>query len=130
MLTYARHFFSALGFSIVIETIILLWIVRGVFRIKKEGASFGRLVLVGFFATFATIPYVWYVFPVVFYDSWRKALILSEFFAVLVEAVFYKYILGLSWKRALSVSLVCNASSFFLGRIKNTVLYGSVFSLW
>lgn len=97
----------------LVETAMLLVLLLLVLR-RRDIPPF-RVVLAGFFASFATIPYVWFVFPYI--HSWTRqaSLLFSEPFVFVVEAVFYRMFLKLDWRIAFAASLVANLASYLLG---------------
>ena len=110
---YLASFFRAWIFTVVVETLVLLVIF--VKFIKKEPVD-PKLVIVGsVFANSLTLPYVWFIFPSLLIGQYSLSLILSELFAWLAEAVFYKFFLKLSLKNALIASFLANLISFGLG---------------
>lgn len=110
-----HRFISSLVFTDVVETIILFAFLWFVFKNRELG--WRRIVAVGLFASFSTIPYVWFVFPYLLDWPRSTSLLLSEIFAFVVEAIIYRLFLKLDWKRALLVSLACNAASYYLGPV-------------
>lgn len=72
------------------------------------------------FASFATIPYVWFIFPYI--NSWPRqtSLYYSEPFALLVEALIYRIFLRIDIRIALIISLLANLASYLLGPILRT----------
>lgn len=113
LVQYVHNFLSSLFFTDVIETAILWVLIRYVVRNSRIATI--DIIFAGLFASFATITYVWFVFPVI--ATWPKGnpTVWSEPFAFLVEALFYRMYLRLSWKNALAVSLICNIGSFIGG---------------
>ena len=99
---------TAWAFTVSVETIALVLLLRKAYRLE-------RLVALGIIASTVTLPFVWYVFPALI-SPWTWSLGLSEIFAVVVEAAIYAAALPkLGWKKALGVSLACNALSFLIG---------------
>lgn len=113
LLIYTHNFFTSLVFTDVVETITLFLLVR--FALRKKGIATKDLIFAGLFASFATITYVWYVFPVMIPRSVMAPTFVSEPFVFLVEALFYRMYLRLSWKEALMVSLIANTASYLGG---------------
>lgn len=115
MIIYSHSFITSFILTISSETLILFLLVRTFLKISAETISTKQLLFAGFFASFATLPYVWYVSPGLL--DWTRAVSLpySEIFVFLVEALFYRMYLKISWKKALFVSLLCNSVSFALG---------------
>ena len=108
-----HRFITSMSFTILIETTILVLILRVV--IKHIHLSVRQITIAGIFASFMTIPYVWFVFPY-FYDWSRStARLYSEPFAVIVEAIFYRIFLKTSWKVSFAVSIICNLASYLIG---------------
>lgn len=115
-MTIAReHFFlTSLAFTVIVETLVIFLLSRYLFKDTKTPTW--RIVFAGLFASFATIPYVWFVFPTVIHWTVNQGLIASESFAFIVEAIFYRVVLGTSLSRSILLSLIANAGSFFLSR--------------
>lgn len=106
-------FITSLVFSFVLETVVLMLVLTFVF--KRTDIGYRRTLFAGAFATFATIPYVWFVFPNLGIWPATTALYASELFVTVVEATFYRFALRTTWKEALAASIAANAASFFLG---------------
>ena len=111
--TYLHNFLSSAVFTIVVETAVLFFLLR--FVIKNKDINSGKVIFAGFFASLATIPYVWFVFPYILEWPRKTSLLFSEPFAFIIEAIFYKGFLKIDTKTSLILSLVCNLSSYFLG---------------
>ncbi len=110
---YVHQFLSSLVFTMAVETAVLFFMLIFVFRDRSR--SWADMLFAGVFAQFATVSYVWFVFPYI--TDWSRAASLwaSEPFVFLVEALFYRMYLRLDIRTALAISLVCNAASYFLG---------------
>jgi hypothetical protein len=106
-----HRFLTSMVFTVVVETSVLFFLLTYVFRRTHLKPS--TILFAGFFASFATIGYVWFVFPAFFPRN--VSLWWSEPFAFIVEAFFYRMYLKVSWREALILSLVANAASYFLG---------------
>lgn len=110
---YLHKFFLAWIITVVSETVVLLVLFR---KFSKDTTTNAGLVITAsIFASSLTLPYVWFVFPYLFLGHYSLSLILSEIFAWLAEAGFYKLSLRLTWKRALAFSLIANVVSYALG---------------
>jgi len=123
MLTYTYRFLFALVFTIFIETIILWIFIRKIFKFKKGRFNNLNIIFAGIMTSFSTIPYVWYIFPILIYWSFKLSLILSEVFAFLVEAVFYRFYFDVKFKYSLLISFVCNLFSWGLGYLFEILLF-------
>lgn len=115
MLIYTHRFLFSLIFTVVVETIVLWFLLRKIFKFSKDRISLSNIIFAGIFTNFATIPYVWFVFPFLFYWPANLSLILSELFAFIIEAVFYLFYFKIDYKKVLLISLICNLMSFGLG---------------
>jgi hypothetical protein len=123
MLTYTYRFLFALVLTIFIESIILWIFIRKIFKFKDGRFSTSNIIFAGIMASFSTIPYVWYVFPILIYWSFKLSLILSEIFAILVEAIFYRFYFDMKFRYSLLISFVCNLSSWGLGYLFEILLF-------
>ena len=110
MLDYVHQFLDSLTFSVVVESLVVLFLC---ILFKKDK----RIFLVAVLGTSCTIPYVWFVFPTLFWYSSMLSIYVGECFAFLFEAVLYKVLGKLSWKHALLFSFLANVSSYFLGKV-------------
>jgi len=110
MLEYVHEFIRALLFSVIVESVTVVLLCR---FFKQDR----RAIFVAAFGTLCTIPYVWFVFPTLFWYSSALATMIGEGFAFLFEAFFYKMIGRLSWRLAFLFSLVANAASYFLFKL-------------
>lgn len=113
LLVYTHNFLTSLVFTDVVETAVLFLLVR--YALRNKAIATTDLIFAGLFASFATITYVWYVFPVMIPRSVIAPTLVSEPFVFLVEALFYRMYLRLSWKEALMISLIANVASYLGG---------------
>lgn len=109
-----HNFIVALGFSIVVETIVIYLLIRFFFKKKIDLKD---LLFATFLGTFATIPYVWFVFRDLFPWPYWIALSASELFAVVFEALLYSKVLKISIYVCLILSLLANLMSYNIWRI-------------
>lgn len=110
-----HRFITSFGFSIIIETAVVALIL--LYILKKREISLQRIVIAGTFATMMTIPYVWFFFPNLFDWPRSTAILYAEAFAVIIEAVFYRLFLKISWRTAFVASLIANLASYLPGPI-------------
>jgi hypothetical protein len=118
---YEFEFLFGLIASIIVETIVLFFLVRKVFLIKEKSISSLHLVFTGFIATFSTLPYVWFILPIVL-TNFLLYVAVSEVFAIVGEALIYYFVIKISIRRVFVISLVCNLASFVLGSAFLTAL--------
>ena len=112
-ISYIHRFLTSLGFTLIVETAILFILL--VLVLRRRDISYYRITLSGFFASFATIPYVWFAFPYAYTWSRETSLLVSEPFVSVVEAIFYRLYLKLGWRIAFAASLIANLASYLLG---------------
>lgn len=110
MLIYLHQFFLALVFSCVIESAVIFFL-ASVFKKRKI------ISLLAIFGTMFTIPYVWYVFPTLFWYNQTLVLVFGESFAFIVEACIYKYFGKISWKQAILFSFLANMASYYIWKL-------------
>lgn len=115
MIIYTYQFLFYLVFTIIVETAVLFFFTRKFLKIDSEKTKNAKIIFSGIFASFSTIPYVWYVFPILIYWSENLAITLGEIFAIFVESIIFYFILGINYKKVLFVSFVANIISFLLG---------------
>ena len=114
-IAFVHRFISSLVFTDMVETIILILLIR--FVIRNRTMPLKQMVFAGLYASFSTISYVWFVFPYLMDWPASTAILFAEAFAFVVEAVFYRWFLKLDWRAAFFVSFVCNLVSYLLGPI-------------
>lgn len=110
---HVHNVITSLFFTIIIETSVLFLIVS--YILKYQHLNKVKIIFIGILASATTLPYVAFVFPRLM--DWPKSqwLIVAEIFAVIVEAILYRFLLKLDWKIAFGISLVCNIASYYLG---------------
>jgi predicted neutral ceramidase superfamily lipid hydrolase len=113
---YEIQFIVALSFTLAIEILVLWSVLRLWMKQPKETLPLSVILTAGFFATAATLPFVWFIFPFVF-RTYLPYIIISESFAVFAEMFLYMCCLRLKPLPALGVSLLCNSASFFGGEV-------------
>ncbi len=113
---YEQHFLLALIITVILETITLFVIIRKLFKLKEKQIKNKELVFAGFIASFSTLPYLWFIFPIIIQSSFWYVLI-GEILAIIAETIIYYFILKLSIKKVLVISILCNIISFILGFI-------------
>ena len=113
---YELLFLKSLGLTVLIETCVLIFFFRLIVKQKKLGIS--KLLLTGFIASFATLPYLWFIFPVYITDK-ILYIIVGESFAILVETFIIALVLRIKVTISFLCSLLCNTISFLAGLIIN-----------
>lgn len=106
------NFLHAFFLTIFLETTIL-------FLLCFKKYNLGTIILNGIIASSVTLPFVWFFFPI-FGLAYDLQLILSENFAVLIEAFIYlKMFPKIQLRNAFFLSLACNFISFSVGIFLN-----------
>jgi hypothetical protein len=119
-MTYENLFLIYLAITISIELIVLYLLIRFYYKIEDKTVSTGRLIFAGF-VSFGTLPYVWFIFPELFKPNYLY-ISLSEIIVVILEAIFYYFVLNLGWKRAIIISFACNLVSVLSGFLINRIM--------
>ena len=107
-------FLKALVLTIFIETLVITVFFRLI--IKRKEIEISKLLTTGIIASFATLPYLWFVFPI-FIEQKIWYAIIGESFAVLVETFIIGAILRTKLVTSLLCSFTCNMISFLIGLI-------------
>jgi hypothetical protein len=113
MIFYTNQFLVALGFTCIVEALLLL-VISKLFKLAHDGITSGKVLATGVFASFATLPYVWYVIPAIFYGSHQTSIVVAEVFIMIVEAVFYYFALRFNARTAFATSAFLNLVSWSL----------------
>jgi hypothetical protein len=109
---YELEFIKALLITVVIETTVLFLLIR--FVIKNSGSRVWIVILAGITASGATLPYLWFIFPLFLHTKlWYTCV--SELFAVVAESFILKGFLRTGYRIALLISFVCNLVSYAAG---------------
>ena len=105
-------FLKSLLLTVAIEMPILC--VLSWFFSNRNDFNLARLLMTGFFASFATLPYIWFIFP---YFICNKVwyVVFSESFAVVAESFIIFFMLRIKYTKSLMFSFICNAASFLIG---------------
>ncbi|SFM29427.1 hypothetical protein SAMN04488696_0794 [Methanolobus profundi] len=121
-MNYELLFLLSLVLTIFIETTVLIIVVRHFLRIDKDQASDVLLLFSGIFASFATLPYLWFVLPFFIRDHYLN-MMAGESLVFLVESVIYYFLLKIGIRKALILSCICNLISFLAGLLIVPALY-------
>jgi kynurenine formamidase len=111
-MAYEITFLKALLLTISIETTVLLFATKLI--LKTDKVSKWILLLTGILATFATLPYLWFILPV-FIKAKIWYVIASEVSAIGIESIIIFGVLRTKYRKALLISVLCNTTSFLIG---------------
>ena len=109
--SYEWRFLVALLLTWLIEIPILFILTRYVLKVPQ--VSVWRILGCGLLASALTLPYLWFLLPSILTTA--SGIYLGEVLVFLVEALLYRWLLGLSYPKALLLSFTANAISFLLG---------------
>jgi len=84
------------------------------FFFKNDQIQNSLVLFTGFFCSFATLPYLWFILPVVI-KARIPYILIGELFVILIESVIYFFILKLDYKKSFIIAFICNLVSFLLG---------------
>lgn len=110
------RFLAALGITVVVETAVILCLIRLVFKLDSVRLSWPRGAFAGFFASFATLPYLWFVLPA-FVRSYPISVVSGELGVFVIEAIAYVFLLNLPLRKTLLLSLSANLASIIAGLV-------------
>lgn len=113
---YEIIFLKALVYSISIETAVLFLLIKTIFI--KARLPNAVILFAGILATFATLPYLWFVLPRLISNKYVYITI-GELFAVIIESLVYYYIFRIKYSYSLFISAICNFCSFLAGLVIN-----------
>lgn len=113
---YEMLFLKSLMQTVLIETAVLLILFKLLFKAKEIKVH--RILFTGLLASFATLPYLWFVLPA-YFDQRIWYILVGESFAVVMESFIYAYLLQIRYPKAFLASLVCNLISFSIGLLIN-----------
>jgi hypothetical protein len=106
--------------TVAVETAVLFLLLRTVYRTKVPRPGNVMVFAAGILASFATLPYVWFLVPY-FAGSRITCVAFSEVFATAAEIPILCAILRIPPTRASVLSLACNLSSFGVGLLVNAL---------
>ena len=115
---YEFNFLKALLLTISIETAVLFFLFKVFYKTLKQ--SNWILLLTGILATFATLPYLWFILPL-FIHAKLWYIIVSEVSAIVIESVIILGLLKINYSKAMLISLICNSSSYLVGLLVNLI---------
>ena len=114
MMFYELLFLKSLALTIIIETIVMIIFFRFITRTKDVEIS--KILAVGVIASFATLPYLWFIFSN-FFDQKIWYIITGESFAVIAEAAIIHIVLRVKILKSTICSFTCNMASFLIGTL-------------
>lgn len=112
---YEIDFLSSLLFTITIETMVIYGLIR--YFYKKEIET-KEILFAGVLPSFATLPYVWFIFPLLsVIGSYTLYVWTAEISVTLIEVLILYKLLNISLKEAFVLSFFANLASYGIGKI-------------
>ena len=110
---YEVDFLLSLLQTVTIETIVLFFLIRYLYR---QPIQTDDILFVGIICSFATLPYVWFIFPLLkMIGSYTLYIWSAEITVALIETMMIRKLLNISYKQALNLSVVANLASWGSG---------------
>ena len=110
-MNYELKFLLSLSLTIISETVTLFFVAKYFLKIQL---SVRRIIFLGVFCSFSTLPYLWFILPI-FIKSYFQLALIGEAIVIIIESIIYYFVLKVNLKKALCISLVCNIVSFLVG---------------
>ena len=109
---YEVNFIYSLFLTIIIEGVVIYSLVSYFYKQELKTVDILSITLL---PSFATLPYVWFLFPVFLRDNYTLYLWVAEFFVLIIEMFILSYLLKFSLKNALFLSFSANLISYLIG---------------
>ena len=117
---YEIDFLSSLLFTITIETMVIYGLIR--YFYKKEIET-KEILFAGVLPSFATLPYVWFIFPLLsVIGSYALYVWTAEISVTLIEVLILYKLLNISLKEAFVLSFFANLASYGIGKIVHILM--------
>jgi len=113
---YEYKFLISLAFTLFIEIITLFAIIKYFYKEDSAKISNSIIFFTGFFSSFATLPYLWFIIPL-FIKTRFQYILFGESFVILLESLIIFFLLRINLKKSFSISFICNILSFLIGLI-------------
>jgi hypothetical protein len=113
-ISFDVRFLVSLAITVVVETCVIVSCIRLIFKITALQLPLRRCLFAGFFASFATLPYLWFVIPA-FVHSYPVQVMAGESGVFVIEAAAYMFLLDLPLRRTVALSFLANLASVIVG---------------
>ncbi len=110
--SYETDFLYSLLLTVTVESIVIYALL---FYFYKEKRGLKNILLAGVLPSFATLPYLWFIFPILFIGNHTLYVVIGELSVTLVEGFILQGVLQIGFKRAFILSIVANFCSYFVG---------------
>jgi hypothetical protein len=115
-ISFEVRFLISLAITVVVETAVIVSCTRFWFKIPSSQLTLRRCLFAGSFASFATLPYLWFVLPA-FVHSYPLLITGGETGVFIIEAVAYIFLLDLPLRKTAVLSFLANFASIIAGMI-------------
>ena len=115
-ISFELRFLISLAITVAVETAVIMCCIRFWFKISSLQLPVGRCVFAGFFASFATLPYLWFVLPA-FVHPYPLQVSAGEAGVFVIEAVAYLFLLNLPFRKTALLSFLANLASIIVGLV-------------
>lgn len=109
---YELNFLYSLALTILLEAFTLSVLL---FYFYKKTLSVKEMLMVYVLPSFASLPYVWFLFPAFLQENYTLYLVVAECFVLIVEMLLLSYLLKFSLKDGFILSLSANLVSAVVG---------------
>ena len=113
---FELRFLVSLLITVIVETAVIVCCLRFFFKITAQQLPMHRCIFAGFFASFATLPYLWFVLPA-FVHSYPLLVTAGEAGVFIVEAMAYVFLLNLPFRKTVVLSALANSASIIVGLV-------------
>lgn len=119
---YEFKFLFSLTYTILIEIIVLYFILKIRYLNNNVKYKYSQILFIGILCSFATLPYLWFILPILLND-YILYNIIGEIFVIIIESLILYFYLKLPYKKMLIVSFTCNIISYSIGLIISNITY-------
>jgi hypothetical protein len=109
-MSYGLLFFFSLLFTISIEIVVLLFVIKKIFKIEVKTKE---IFYWGLFVNLFSLPYLWFVFP--FFISPDNYVLIGEILIILIESLILLKVLRIKFKKVVFLSIIANITSYLVG---------------
>lgn len=109
---YEYQFLKSLLLTVTIESFVLVAVVKYYFKKEYKLKTF---LFAGIVPSLTTLPYAWFLFPLLFPHNHMGYVYFTEVSVTLIESYMIAFILKLPILRGFIVSVSANMSSFLFG---------------
>ena len=113
-MNYEIRFLFALALTLAVEGTVIIISLRILPTFRTRRVSWSRSIIAGIVPSVATLPYLWFIFPLVISDYYVR-IVTGEIAIIGAETVVLRYLTNLSWRKVALLSLLANIASIAAG---------------